>query len=92
MKKGLIAFEIIVLVLLIGVTAYTGYAFYNVSKQKAELVSDVSKLEESVSNKEQEISDINNEISSSKSKNEDKVKEYEKWQRHKEKLENLLGY
>lgn len=92
MKKGLIVFEIIILVLLIGATTYTAYNFFDVSKQESELLSEVSKLEESISNKEQEINDINNEINDSKLKNEDKVKEYEKWQRHKEKLAKLLGY
>ena len=92
MKKGLIVFEIIILVLLIGATTYTAYNFIGVSKQESELISEVSSLEEIISNKEQEINDINNEISDSKLKNEDKVKEYEKWQRHKEKLAKLLGY
>ena len=92
MKKGLIVFEIIILVLLIGATTYTAYNFIGVSKQESELISEVNSLEENISNKEQEINDINNEISDSKLKNEDKVKEYEKWQRHKEKLAKLLGY
>ncbi len=92
MKKTLIVLEIIVLVLLMGATGYMAYNFYDVSKENSELVSEVNKLEKTISDKQEEISDINSEIEYSKTSNEDKVKEYEKWQRHKEKLEKLLGY
>ncbi len=92
MKKALLVFEIIILLLLVGAITYTANNFSDVSKQESELASEVAKLEENLSKREEEINNINSEINNSKLKNEDKTKEYEKWQRHKEKLAKLLGY
>ncbi len=92
MKKVITVLEIIVLIFILGSAYYLNNNLKEVKEINNTLSKEVSTLEENLSNDDSKINDLNTQISESSTLNEDKVKEYEKWIRHKDKLKTLLGY
>lgn len=92
MKKVITVLEIVVLILVLGSAYYLNNNLKEVKEINDTLSKEVSTLEENLNNDDSKITDLNTKISESSTLNEDKVKEYEKWIRHKDKLKTLLGY
>ncbi len=92
MKKVITVLEIVVLILVLGSAYYLNNNLKEVKEINDTLSKEVSTLEENLNNDDSKITDLNTQISESSTLNEDKVKEYEKWIRHKDKLKTLLGY
>ncbi len=92
MKKVIVTLEVIVLIFILGSAYYLNNNLKEIKQINSDLTKQVSALEENLNNDENKISELNVQINESSTANEDKVKEYEKWIRHKDKLKTLLGY
>lgn len=92
MKKVIVTLEVIVLIFMLGSAYYLNNNLKEIKQINSDLTKQVSTLEENLNNDENKISELNVQIDESSTANEDKVKEYEKWIRHKDKLKTLLGY
>lgn len=92
MKKVIVTLEVIVLIFILGSAYYLNNNLKEIKQINSDLTRQVSTLEENLNNDENKISELNVQINESSTANEDKVKEYEKWIRHKDKLKTLLGY
>ncbi len=92
MKKVIVTLEVVVLIFILGSAYYLNNNLKEIKQINSDLTKQVSTLEENLNNDENKISELNVQINESSTANEDKVKEYEKWIRHKDKLKTLLGY
>lgn len=91
MKTFFKIFLSILLVLILGVSVYFGYCFYNFEDPNKEIVGKIKIKQKEINEIEEQICEVEDEIETIIQDNKEAYKELENWERHNEKLEKILA-
>lgn len=94
MKKTFRIIICILLLLLVSINVYLGRLFILKNNEKEELLNDKNKIEDIVSDKEESIKALNDKYNKlmDDENNSNLILEYDNWQRHLEKLKEIMDY